>query len=186
MENTNNSFTKIYPNGLTGKEIIWRITEIYHAGYDLDNQDFDIYDQLLACEAISEGEKEYQEKNNNTNENVSVSGLSNGSYKRRVNFELTPSKLQVISKLKVCDYQTPPVEIAQCLEELFEECESKEGHWLYISQTYPPRVINWNLNYMIKVHSSGRRTFQNWAAYFTQSIKFRKKRKELRNTNDTR
>ena len=49
---------KIYPNGLTGKEIIRRITEIYHSGYDLNSLTFDIYDQLLACEAISEAEEE--------------------------------------------------------------------------------------------------------------------------------
>lgn len=177
--------TKIYPNGLTGKEIIHRITEIYHAGYDLGNPSFDIYEQLLVCESLAETEAEEQKKYRGTNENVSVSGSVNDTYKRRVNLELTESKLKVIQKLKGCIYQTPPVEIAQCLEELFREYESKEGHWLYIAQTYPPRAINWNLSYMIKVHSSGRRTFQNWAAYFTESIKFRKKRKEFRNTNDT-
>lgn len=177
-----NQSTKVYPNGLTGKEIIRRITEIYHSDYDLDNPNFDIYNQLLACEAIAESEEECKKKQDT---NVGVNGLLNGSYKRKVNFELTESKLQVISKLKQYDYQTPPVEIAKLLEKFFNECGTAEGHWLYIAQVYSSRVINWNLGYMVKIISSGRRTIKNPDAYFTKTIQYRKKRKEFRSTNDT-
>ena len=146
MENTNNALTKIYPNGLTGKEIIRRITEVYHAGYDLNNLNFDIYEQLLACEAIAEAEKEEGKTKKNftylqkeiiglTNDNTDVNGVSNDSYKRKVNFELTESKLKIIEKLKECNYQTPPVETAQYLEEFFREQKSPSnfGPPIYVS-----------------------------------------------------
>lgn len=169
-----NPLTKVYPNGLTGKEIIRRIQEVYHAGYDLDNPDFDIYDQLLACEAVAEAE---QERHEELDTNVSVNGNDNDTYKRIVNFELTESKLNVIKKLQTCTYQTPPIEISRLLEELFAEYPSKPGHWNYISQVYTPRTINRVIKRINKLHITRAKTIQNPAAYFTFLIKFRKKRK---------
>lgn len=138
-------------------------------------------DQLLACEAVAEGTPVGENyKRNKTNENVCVNGMLNGSHKPKGNFELTESKLQIVSQLKNCNYLTPPKKIGELLEELFKEFNSKPGHWLYIAQTYTPRGINWNLGYMIKANDLGRRTFQNWASYFTETMKYRQKRKNLR------
>ena len=167
--------TKVYPNGLTGKEIIRRIQDVYHAGYDLNNSDFDIYDQLLACEVIAEAE--HQEDYERTNESVNVKWSVNDTYKRNVNSALTESKQKVIAELKTFTYRTPPITISQLLQTLFVDCDSKDGHWLYVAQNWNPRTISRVLLQMIKLHNSGMKTILNPAAYFTHLIKFRKKRK---------
>jgi len=187
-EKFESQLTKVYPNGLTGKEIIRRITEIYHAGYDLDNPNFDIYDQLLACEVIKEAEEEdgkrgrinthsTQEDKEGTNESVNVKWSVNDTYKRRVNFELTESKLTVVTKLQTCGYRTPPIEIAALLEDFFTDPNTIPGHWLLVAQTWPPKRINQVIGQMIKRENCGWKTIQKPAAYFTYLIKFRKKRK---------
>lgn len=188
MKNTNSALTKIYPNGLTGKEIIHRITEIYHAGYDLDNLNFDIYEQLLVCESLAETEAEEQKKHRRTNENgsASVSGNANGTHKREVKSELNWYQSGLIYQLKRYASDTPKNEIATLLEEIFKTWPSnKEGHWLWIAQTYTTRTINWVMSATVKKYLQGgiRKTPP---AYFTYLLKFRKKRKEFRNTNDTR
>lgn len=160
-------------------EIIKRI-ENYGARYNPNCFGGSAEDQLLACEAVAEAtpikEHHYQE-NERTNGNVSVNGMVNGSYKRRVNFELTQNKLQVIAKLKTCRYRNPPVEIAQLLDELFSGCETMPGWWLYVAQQWTPRVVNRVINKIIKIHNAGWKTIQNPAKYFSYLIKFRKKRK---------
>lgn len=163
-------------------EAIRRI-EKYGAEYDPDLS-MDAWDQLLACEAVAEStpvrDNYFQNKEENgANENSSVQWSVNDTYKRTVNFELTEDKQKVFEKLKECTHRTSRFELAKLLEEFFSGCNTQEGHWLYIAQTYTPRVICWNLNYMIKLHISGRRVFKNWAAYFTETIKLRKKRKCL-------
>jgi len=147
--------------------------------YDPSNPNFDAWNQLLACEALAESSpvKEYNEKGEN--ENVSVNGMISGIRKPNVNFELTESKEKIITELKKCDYRTAPTKLASLLNDFFKEWKSKPTHWLYVAQNYPPRRINYTIDYLVKRHSSGQITFQNPAAYFTKLIKFRKKRKNL-------
>jgi hypothetical protein len=121
--------------------------------------------------SFTETDKEY------INQNVSVSGNANDGCKHKVNFELTENKLDAIERLRSLTYLTPPVEISKLLENIFLQWPSKEGHWLYISQQYTPRAINRVIAGLVKLHTSGRITIQNPAAYFTWLIKHRKKRK---------
>lgn len=140
-------------------------------------------DQLLICTSLVEStpvRDSYFQKSedNGANEKSSVNG-SIDTYKRLVNFELTENKLNVFEKLKSCTHRTSRFELAKLLGEFFTGCNTKEGHWFYIAQNYTPRVICWNLAYMINLHVSGRKVFMNWAAYFTATIKPRKKRRSL-------
>lgn len=187
---------------LSKDEVIRRITEIYHAGYDLDNPSFDIYNQLLACEVLAETEEEERKRNggvsiltiqpkeekttDGTNESVSVSGNVSGSCKSGVKFELNWYKSELIDKLKRCTSKTPRNEIAILLEEIFKSWTSeKEIHWLWFAQTYTPRVLNWVMLATVNKYLQGgiRKTP---TAYFFYLLKFRKKRKEFRATNGTR
>lgn len=172
---------------LSKEEVIRRITEIYHAGYDLNNQNFDIYDQLLACEAIAESEQEYQERNsNNPSESVGVSGSVNDTYKLEVKSEPNWYKSELIHQLKRCTSDIPLNEIAKLLEEIFKSWPSnKEEHWLWVAQTYTARTIIWVMSATIKKYLQGgiRKTPP---AYFTYLLRFRKQRKEFRNASDTR
>lgn len=135
---------------------------------------------------FSEEDKEYidkvlfsEKKNTNTkNDNVIVNG--NNTYKHGVDLKSTKSKLEVISKLKKCNYKSPPIEISNLLEELFSSHNTKKGHWLYIAQNYSPRTINRIIDRIIKVHKRGEETIKNPAAFFTFLIKFRKKKKGKR------
>lgn len=178
-----------YPYNLTQEEVIKRITKVYHAGYDLNNPNFDVYNQLLACEAVAEAEEEAGAKNYQEYEetkgsvSVSVSENDNDTCKLKVNFELSDSKLRVIERLKECDYRTQPVIIATYLEEFFQDCNSKPGHWLYVAQHYPPRPIVRVITQLVKIQTTGAQTIKNPAAYFTYLIKFRTGRKSLRNIN---
>lgn len=161
------------------EEAIKRIQK-FGGDYDESNTDFDLYDQLLACEALSEStpNQTYTNKETiNTNESVLVNGNGNDGCKQRVNFELTPTKLEAISKLKSFDFRTQPPEIASQLEVLFMECDTKTGWWLTVSQRWNPRAINRVIARIIKLHSSGQITLKNPAAYFTHLIQFRKKRR---------
>lgn len=185
MENINDALTKIYPNGSTGKEIIRRITEIYHAGYDLNNLNFDIYEQLLACEAIDEAEREYGENNNITNKNVSVSGGVPGSPKLKENSEQNLTKHQAIARLKQLNYKTPPSEIETCLNIIFGLWKEKPEHWLFIAQHYTPKTINSIIAQMIKQHQRKAASFRIPGAYFSSVIKYRPKRAIFRRTNDS-
>lgn len=135
---------------------------------------------------ITESDIEYINsiKEISTNENAGVNGNVNDSYKRQVNFELTQSKQHIIDELKRFNYRTPPLKVSKLLEDLFIEYGSRPGHWLYIAQRWNPREINRNITRLIKIHTTGRQSIKNIAAYFTYLIKFRKKRKEFRNIND--
>jgi hypothetical protein len=173
------------------EEAIRRIKEVYHAEVDLENENFGVYDQLLVYESIQESEEEEivrngfppptQEENITVSkESVNVKWNGNDTYKRSVNSKLTESKREAIAKLLQCDYRTPPRQIALLLEELFIDHKSKEGHWLYIAQSWPPRVINRVIHRINKQHRTGEQTIKNPAAYFTHLIKFRKKRRRER------
>lgn len=176
-----------YPYNLSREEVIHRITKVYHAGYDLNNASFDIYDQLLACEAIDESQREYEEKDTNKpSKNVSASGSVNGSCKREGKSELNWYKSELIYKLKLCTSDTPRNEIATLLKEIFKFWPSnKESHWLWIAQTYTTRILIWVMTATIKKYLRGgiRKTPP---AYFTYLLKFRKQRKEFRNSTGTR
>jgi len=166
---------------LTIIEVIRLIREVYHQEYNSNLPNFDAWDQLLACEAVAESvpvKDVYYKENERENENVSVNGNVNDSYKREVNFQLTQSKQEIISKLREFNYRTPPKKIAELLNLLFQEFPSKPSHWPYIAQTYTPLIINRVIKRLVKLHNSGR-TILNPAAYFTEVIKHRAKRKNL-------
>ena len=175
---------------ISKEEAIRLIEGFYHARYDPNLEpNFDVYDQLLACEAIVEATpvKDYSIYKNTQRENanVSVNGNDNGGCKIKVNLELNPSKtelnFELINQLKNCNSSTPPKNIASLLERIFKTWESKEGHWLWIAQNYTARTINWVMAATIKEYLRGG-IRKNPPSYFTYLIKFRKKRKQFRNT----
>lgn len=158
-----------------------RKIESYGACYDPDS-DLSAFNQLQICEAV---EKATPITPKPPQKCSSVKCI-NGTNKRKVNSELTQNKQQeIITELRKCTYRTPPHKIAALLEALFSSYSSKPGHWLYIAQNWTPRVVNWVLNYMVKLIKTGRTTIKNPAAYFTKLIKYRKKRKERRGSNGT-
>ncbi len=168
---------------ITKEEAINLIEIKYGAKYDPSSY-LDAWDQLLACKSVVEStpiiNSDTEEKKlTDKNDNGSVNGNGNDIRQRRVNFELTESKLQVIAKLKICNYQTPPINIAELLEEFFSECRTKRGWWLSVAQQWPPRPIYRVIERIINLHNTGRASIQNPAAYFTFLIKFRKKRRSL-------
>lgn len=186
MENNNKHY---YPTSIQFQSI--KKIESLGGQYD-PNSNLPLEDQLFICEILANATPkeneigDHYQHNTAIDKNVAVNGNVNDSYKQSTKFELTPSKIQVISKLNQCNYKTPPVEISRLLNEFFKECNSYYWYWSYIARAYSPRTINWNLKYIVKLIISGRRTFENPAAYFSKTIKFRKKRKEFRKTNDTR
>ena len=115
----------------------------------------------------------------NLNENANVKWNVNDTCKRIANFELTESKKKVINDLRTCNFSTSPAYISELLRVLFVDYPSKEGHWLYVAQTWNPRAINRVLKYMVSIQSTGRVTLQNPAAYFTRLIQLRKKRRRI-------
>lgn len=173
---------------LSKSEVIRRIEQIYHAQYDPDLESFDAWNQLLACETVVEAtpvKNDYQQETDITKKNVCVIGNGYDSSKQNANFELTSDKLQVIAKLNVCHYRTPPKELAQLLENLFGRWEAKPYWWLYIAQHWTPKSIQSALSQMIKVHQNGQVTILNPAKYFSNQIQYHPKRKVFRDINDT-
>lgn len=155
--------------------------ESFGGGYNLTS-DLVLEDQLLVCESVAEStpvRPNYNEERETISASVSVNGSGNGSCKQSGNFELTQSKLQLITQLKECDYRTPPIEIAHLLEELFKEYPSKPGHWLYVTQRWSPKAINGVLNYMVKRQNDGWESIQNPPGYFTNLINHHRKRRSL-------
>lgn len=162
------------------------VAQIRAFGADYDpNCGLTLEDQLLACEAVAEStpvKEIYYPITRFTGENASVNGMSYGTCKRSVNFELTHDKLQIIAEIKNCNYRTPPVKVAELLESFFAGYGTQQGWWLAVANMWSPREIVWNLNYMVKRSWIG---FRNPASYFSSTIKHRKKRKEIRRTNGT-
>lgn len=161
---------------LSFDEVIHLIKEFYHAKYDSERANFDAYDQLMACESVGDTPMDL-ECRKEINEKPSVNGMFNDSSSPKVIFELTHDKQKVITELTLCNYRTPPKQIAALLEEFFKQWQSKQGHWLYIAQKWTPRAINRTLHRLTVLHSEGRITVKNPAAYFTKLIKFRKLRR---------
>lgn len=175
MENTNN-----YISTYQHSEIIQKIERL--GGKYNPSSMLSIDDQLFICESLTKDEitPTFQERNkDNPKENVSVKWNDNDTYKRDAITTFTDTKRDIIEKLKTFTYTTPPVEIAQALQTLFADHPSKDGHWLYVAQHWNPRTINRVIERIIIFHTSGRKTIQNSAAYFTHLIKFRKKRRSL-------
>lgn len=121
----------------------------------------------------------------NNKESVGVNGSVIDTCKQDVNAELTFSKQSVINKLRLCNYRTSPLELSLLLEDLFAGWGSKNGHWLYVSQLWNPRAINRVIFQMIKQHKRGEIKIKNPAAYFTDRIKRRKKRRNIISSNGT-
>lgn len=169
-------------NKLTESEAISKLEKIYNTNFD-STSELNAYDQLLACEILSNVEKASLKENVISNQNVSVkwNENENGTYKRVLNSEINLSKKKAISELKNCNYKTSPVKLTYLLEQAFIEYSTEPGHWLYIAQHLPPRTINRVLNGMIKTHQTKWETIQNPPAYFTYTIKrFYKQRKKFR------
>lgn len=146
--------------------------------YDPFNTNFDVYNQLLACESITESTPyALSSKVTETSGDAIAYGGGNDARKRTVNFELTPNKLEAVSKLKTFNYKTPPPEIASQLETVFIGFNTEFGWWLSVAQQWNPRAINRVIVQLVKLHTGGWRTINNPAAYFTSLIKYRKKRR---------
>jgi hypothetical protein len=129
-------------------------------------------------------EDEIKLKELDRNGNVSVISESD-TYKYEVNSQLNWYKSEAIHQLKQCNSYTPPNKIAPFLEEIFKYWKSeKENHWLWIAQHYAPRICNWVMAKTIKKFTEGG-IIKTPPAYFTYLLKYRSKRKEFRNTNDT-
>lgn len=158
-------------------QAIQKLEKVYGVKYASDIPNFDVWDQLLACEALAEATPIKESYEKEINKSASVNGMINGSCKHNATFELTQDRQQVVVKLDQCNYRTPPVEIACLLQEFFKEWQSKQGHWLYISQNWTPRTINRVINRLIKHQATGQVTINNPSAYFTFLIKHRKKRR---------
>ncbi len=126
---------------------------------------YTIIEEYLYCQppqqsAVTEGEERKRNgyptlTQSHGSGSVSVNGNVSGTYKRNVNSALTKSKLQVITTLNECTYKTPPKKISRLLAELFTDYVSKDGHWLYIAQNWPPRAICRVIAQMNKQHQRG-------------------------------
>jgi len=168
------------PQSLNNEEIVQRITQL-HGEYDPDSN-LSALEQLEICETITEVLPHFnnttlpQESMNNEND---VNWNNNGTYKRKVYFELNESKHKVIEDLKKCNYNTDRHTIALLLRELFPSPDTKEEHWLFIAQHWNPRAINRVINQMVKTQKQGIRNIYNPAAYFTKLIQFRKRRRDM-------
>lgn len=157
---------------------------------DDHNSDLSYDDEKWISENLilpkEEAKLQTSNENKRTTENsVNLNGSVSATYKRTANSQSILSKPDAISKLKGCNYRTPPREVESYLGVLFSRFETKEGHWLWITQHYTPRTINRVIARIIKQHQRGERTIKNAAAYFTFLIKKRKQRKVFRSSNAT-
>lgn len=143
--------------------------------YDPNSQ-LTLQDQLDICEIVEKrtSKTDYRDGDGNVN------GNGNGTCKNGENSSETFDKREVIDKLRGCSYRTPPIEVAGLLEIFFSSNPSRPGWWLTVAQRWTPRTINRVIAQMIKKHRRGDVTIQNPSAYFTDTIKFRARRKITR------
>lgn len=153
---------KIYPN--------W-----YNPSHELTKEDQQFIWENLQ---LPEEDELRLRTGNTTNATDYVLEGVNATYKIRVKFELNSNQLEAIEKLKQCRRKTPPIDVSLLLEKLFENWPSKEGHWLSISQSFTPRVINWVVKLTFAQYLRGA-VKTNPSAYFTYKILKRSKRKDL-------
>ena len=118
-----------------------------------------------------------------TNENPILSGSLNAGCKRGSITDSVLSREKAILFIRNCDYKTPPKDVAIYLEQFFDGCGTKNGHWLYIAQHWTPRAINRTLDRIIREHKLGQKTIENPARYFTFLIKLRKVRRTFTISN---
>ncbi len=164
---------------LSNEEVARRIEKLGGV-CDESNTEFDVYDQLLACEAIAESTPIISppiKETERTVENVVTYGDGIGGCKQQVNFELTPDRLCAISKLDELDYRTPPLRVASLLEIIFAGYGTYEGWWLSVAQQWNPRAVRRALKELIKLQTGGWRNIKNPAKYYTFLIQQRKKRR---------
>ena len=134
------------------------------------------YDWLEANKDNLFSEEETKEFKYKPRKIVSVIGGVNGISKLKVKFWLNPTNRSIISHLQRCDRNTPRDTVAALLEALFSDWPAVEGYWLWIAQTYTCRVINLNINEVVKEH-------RKWnikktpAEAFSFFLRFRRKRK---------
>lgn len=167
-------------NSLSIDEVASRIEKL-GGTYNPLSGTFDAYDQLLACEAISEtySTSTLTKEHKSNEENDDVYGNDNGGCRQQVKFELTTTKLEAISKLKTLTYRTPPPKISALLETIFQGYDTTQGWWLTAAQWWNPRAINRTLDEFVRLHLNGWITLNNPPAYFTSLLKHRKKRRGL-------
>ena len=106
-----------------------------------------------------------------SNNEVILNGSVNGIGKLKENDENTLIKLQAISRLKKCDYLTPPRVIADYLIDLFGVWVDNPTHWLYIAEYYTPKSICSVINQMSKTHQRGSVKLKSPPSYFTSVIR---------------
>lgn len=164
---------------------ISKIEKLYPNWYD-NQSSLSCEDQKWIWENVPLPEEdEIKQKELEENGNGSVSGNGSGTYKEEVESELNWYRSNLILQLKQCDSNTSSKKIAYLLENIFKFWPSdREGHWLWIAQTYTARTINWLMSATIKKYLLGgiRKTPP---AYFIYLSRFRKVKKEFRNTSDT-
>ncbi len=164
---------------ISKNEAIRRIKN-YGGEYDSENQNFDVYDQLLACESVAEAHAVQENQSTTMQSGTEKSGYGNWRIdggKQTINFKLTPSRLQTLEKLKQCTHRTDPPVIAKLLESYFDGCDSDPSWWLHVAQRWPPRPIYRVIDRLVKLQTSGRMSIRNPAKYFTFLIKKRRSRK---------
>lgn len=143
-----------------------------------DDQKF-IHENILLEEGCGHQVKD------NIGENVNAYESVNGGRKDKRNSGQNLGKLQAIKNLKICNYRTPPKEIALYLETIFGIWQEKPVHWLFIAQHYTPKTINSVINQIIKNFQNGAVPLRVPGAFFTFVIKHKRKRKAFRVTNGT-
>lgn len=109
----------------------------------------------------------------------SVSGSDSGACYPGVNWDLSQRCHQAIFLLKQLSYLSDPPKIAAVLETIFGKSQ-KPGHWLWQAQHYNPRQIIWTLNEIAKRTERGIETINNPGGYFTDALRWRKRRKKFR------
>lgn len=171
MENGNQNHREL--------EIIKNIESL--GGYYGPTSNLSLEDQLLACETVSESKPTDPNSPDAKwmRSDPVLNGSDNGTRYLRVNVELSQNYLEAIAELKLCTYKSPPITISVILERLYG-ISAKKDHWLWVAQHYNPRQIIWVLSQMKKKTDTGAETIRIPGAYFTESLKFRNKRKIFR------
>lgn len=82
----------------------------------------------------------------------------------------------LIEQLRGFTYRTPPALIALTLEQIFEDPNTQENHWLYLAQYWNPRAMIRTIDQMKKAVERGLLMRVSPAGYFTMKLKYRKRR----------
>lgn len=147
--------------------------------YDPHFQGLDAWDQFMICKGLEQSQRDY--KNWAIENNVSVNGndSDNVPQKRQANIWLTDEKRRIITEIKQLNHRSSRRLLESLLCQLFQEWPSKPGHWLYVAQHWNPKSISACLGQMVHETDYGIKTYFSPARYFTDIIKWRKKRKNI-------